>query len=189
MLPNLVPPSRDLGEDPMSSQLREQFRAFQHLHGQHHRQHHRQDASINNHHVQTDQHRHRHQRQRLGTAEDTDDETLSEDMHASLSSLESSSSHDHHSQILEENPAALHLAMSTAIAAQNEIDALMNGISELERVISSRTLTSDSVNSDAKHHIDIGASSRHQGVDHDHDHGHAHRSSSSEHLPVLPVED
>ena len=160
MLPNLVPPSRDIGEDPMSTQLREQFRAFQQLHSQHHHQ----DTSAPS-------------SKTSSTAEDTDDETLPEDFHirASSSSFDCDSSNHNH----------MHdMAISTAIAAQNEIDSLMNGIAEFERAISSRTLTSASVNDNHNHNLDhIGASSRDQGG------ARGHTSSSSSHLTVSPVED
>jgi hypothetical protein len=145
-MPNLIPPSRDLGEDPMSPQLRAQFRSFQN--------------------------RHSSQRHRQGQGQETDDETLSQH----LADDDGHGRHNNHDHILR-------MAMTTAISSQNEIEALMNGIAELEDIIQATPSACDRVGaSDAAHPIRIGSSSQNRNQ------GNIHVASSS-HLPVTPVED
>jgi hypothetical protein len=76
------------------------------------------------------------------------------------------------------------MAMTTAISSQNEIEALMNGIAELEDIIQNHTPSAcDRVGaSGATHPIRIGSSSQNRNQ------GNIHVASSS-HLPVTPVED
>lgn len=152
-MPNLVPPTRDHAEDPMSPQLRAQFTSFQQLHSQHH-------------------HQGSPSKDRQGSGEDTDDETSS---HHLLSKNSHGRNHDH----------ILRMAMTTAIASQAEIDALMNGISELENIIQANNTSSARDRTrmsprDATHPLHIGSSpSRNQA--------NVHRSSSS-HVAVTSVE-
>lgn len=106
----------------MSSELRSKFRALKRLHSQ------RQEVAATP--------------QPKGAKiakEDTDDETSSSDNADLQAALSMSMELDDH--IIEgsclfteknDDPIALKMAISTAISAQNEIDALMGGIAELE---------------------------------------------------------
>eukprot|EP00553_Chaetoceros_curvisetus_P009087 CAMPEP_0204633328 /NCGR_PEP_ID=MMETSP0717-20131115/26931_1 /ASSEMBLY_ACC=CAM_ASM_000666 /TAXON_ID=230516 /ORGANISM="Chaetoceros curvisetus" /LENGTH=199 /DNA_ID=CAMNT_0051651453 /DNA_START=239 /DNA_END=838 /DNA_ORIENTATION=+ len=122
-------------EDVMSPQLRAQFRALQHLHCNQQRKRSRIDIEG-----------------RPGTAINTstgdpDDETSSMNQivsncsHPSLDmsnqshdDMDTRSSHGH-TCAHDQDSLSLRMAISTAISAQNEIDTLLKGITELESMV------------------------------------------------------
>jgi hypothetical protein len=99
----------------MSNGLRSQFRSLQRMH---------KEKQKN---VVTDP---KDSNLSKGAFEDTDDETLSSDQ----ADLRASSPTLIH-QKSKDDQVFLQMAISTAVSAQNEIDALMNGIGELEAIV------------------------------------------------------
>lgn len=120
-MPNIVPMSSNLDEDPMSSELRKQFRSIQAMHQNHILSEQKsKDGNVDN---------------------ETDEESFSDhhDLHVSSSSSSS--------QNIEcmQNQSLIEMAFSTSISAQSEINSLLNGIADLENMIaannSSTTVT------------------------------------------------
>lgn len=129
-MPNLVPPGTDqTEEDPMSPELRAQFRDLQRLNLEHRMI--RKSSSI--HDSKQNFCRGLHRPNDGRRVEDTDDETLSDQIDSRPRSLDSSD----HVVMMYEDPVLLQMALSTAITAQHEIDTLVHGIRELESFISS----------------------------------------------------
>ncbi len=121
-MPNFIPPPSDhelssSKEDGMSQDLRSKFLKLQCLRST--RENNVLQASPKN--SDTSQ----------GSLEDTDDETIHSDQ-ADSSQASSAATMDVH---MKDDPEFLQLAISTAISAQSEIDALMNGIAELEDLV------------------------------------------------------
>ncbi len=140
-MPNLIPPTDDNDassskEDCMSNALRSQFGALKRLHAEKRRE---MNGPRNN-------------DLSKSTLEDTDDETLSSDQ---VDPLPSSPSFTH--QNSTDDSVFLQLAISTAISAQNEIDALMNGIDELEAIVQSKKAAN--VLTRAGHHSSVDGTS------------------------------
>ena len=121
-MPNFIPPASDhelspSKQDGMSKELRSKFLKLQCL----------RSAKENN----VLQASPKNSDTSKGSFEDTDDETMHSDQ-ADSSQASSATAMDLN---LKDDSEFLQLAISTAISAQSEIDALMNGIAELEDLV------------------------------------------------------
>lgn len=128
-MPNIVPMSSNLDEDPMSSELRKQFRSVQAMHQNHIlSQQKSKDGSVDN---------------------ETDEESFSDHPDLHLSSSSSSSPNLGCMQ----NQSLIDMAFSTSISAQSEINSLLNGISDLENMIAASNSTTVTPNTSADTNI------------------------------------
>ena len=151
-MPNFIPPVSDNDssppeEDTMSPKLRAQFEALQRLHSERQQSMttcmHANDNTNDN---DSDNDSHLSRTRTIlstGSMDDSDDdECFSVHAHA----------HD------ATAPIAVRMAISAAITAQNEIDALMNGIAELEDMVNANETSnacSDSRGSSAVHRSSV----------------------------------
>lgn len=127
---NIIPQNSSiLNEEVMSTELKNQFLALQHLHSEQESQrslHHNTPTGSNTCLSSLSASNH----------ESMDDEDHNESTYISTSSSESS---------------VMNLAVSTAMKAQHEIDSLMRGITELERMLKYQTESSENIHAANKH--------------------------------------
>jgi hypothetical protein len=127
---NIIPHNSSiLNEEVMSTELKNQFLALQHLHSEQESRslHHNTPSGSNT---------------CLSSLSTSNHESMDDEEDHNDSNLISTSSSE---------SSVMNLAVSTAMKAQHEIDSLMRGITELERMLKYQTENSENIHTANKH--------------------------------------